>query len=43
MQEICFEIVELEAMTYHPLVKAEFPGLNPVVSISRIPKANPLK
>ena len=27
MQEICFEIVELEAMTYHPLVKAEFPGL----------------
>ena len=27
MQEICFEIVELEEMTYHPLVKAEFPGL----------------
>ena len=27
MQEICFEIVELEAKTYHPLVKAEFPGL----------------
>ena len=27
MQEICFEIVELELNTYHPLVKAEFPGL----------------
>ena len=27
MQEISFEIVELEAHTYHPLVKAEFPGL----------------
>ena len=27
MQEISFEIVELEANTYHPLVKAEFPGL----------------
>lgn len=28
MQEICFEIVELEAKTYHPLVKAELPGLD---------------
>jgi hypothetical protein len=28
MQEISFEIVELETMTYHPLVKAEFPGLD---------------
>jgi len=27
MKEICFEIVELEAKTYHPLVKAEFMGL----------------
>lgn len=27
MQEIGFEIVELEAQTYHPLLKAEFPGL----------------
>ena len=27
MQEICFEIVELEANTYHPLVRAEFAGL----------------
>lgn len=27
MQEICFEIVELETKTYHPLVKAEFQGL----------------
>jgi len=27
MQEISFEIVELEANTFHPLVKAEFPGL----------------
>ena len=27
MQEICFDIVELEANTYHPLVLAEFPGL----------------
>lgn len=27
MQEICFEIVELETSTYHPLVKAEFKGL----------------
>lgn len=27
MQEICFEIVELEANTYHPLIKAEFRGL----------------
>jgi len=26
MQEICFEIVELEAKTYHPLLKAEFDG-----------------
>ncbi len=28
MQEICFEIVELEAETYHPLVKATFQGLD---------------
>jgi len=28
MLEICFEIVELEANTYHPLVKAEFTGLD---------------
>jgi len=27
MQEISFEIVELEAKTYHPLVRAEFGGL----------------
>ncbi|HEY3390338.1 MAG TPA: hypothetical protein VGK38_12240 [Prolixibacteraceae bacterium] len=27
MQEISFEIVELEAKTYHPLVRAEFVGL----------------
>jgi hypothetical protein len=27
MQEICFEIVELESQTYHPLVRAEFGGL----------------
>ena len=27
MKEICFEIVELESKTYHPLVKAEFEGL----------------
>jgi hypothetical protein len=27
MQEISFEIVELELATYHPLVKAEFAGL----------------
>ena len=27
MQEICFEVVELEAMTYHPLLKAEFDGI----------------
>lgn len=27
MKEICFEVIELEAKTYHPLVKAEFPGL----------------
>ena len=27
MVEICFEIVELEEKTYHPLIKAEFPGL----------------
>lgn len=27
MQEIRFEIVELEANTYHPLIKAEFTGL----------------
>lgn len=27
MHEICFEIVELEAKTYHPLVKADFGGL----------------
>ncbi len=27
MLEICFEIVELEAKTYHPLVRAEFQGL----------------
>jgi Aspartyl protease len=27
MREICFEIVELEATTYHPLVRAEFAGL----------------
>ena len=27
MQEIGFEIVELEENTYHPLVRAEFPGL----------------
>jgi len=27
MQEICFEIVELEEKTYHPLIKAEFPGV----------------
>lgn len=27
MLEISFEIVELEANTFHPLVKAEFPGL----------------
>jgi len=28
MQEISFEIVELEAKTYHPLVRAEFQGLD---------------
>jgi len=28
MQEICFEIIELEDNTFHPLVKAEFPGLD---------------
>ena len=28
MQEICFEIVELESKTWHPLVKAEFTGLD---------------
>ncbi len=27
MQKFCFEIVELEEKTYHPLIKAEFPGL----------------
>lgn len=27
MQEICFEIIELESKTYHPLVKAKFDGL----------------
>lgn len=27
MQEVSLEIVELESMTYHPLVKAEFEGL----------------
>ena len=27
MQEIAFQIVELEEDTYHPVVKAEFPGL----------------
>ena len=27
IKEICFEIVELEAHTYHPLVKGVFPGL----------------
>ena len=27
MAEIRFEIIELEAKTYHPLIKAEFPGL----------------
>jgi len=27
MREICFEIVELESGTYHPLIAAEFPGL----------------
>jgi len=27
MQEISFEIIELEPQTYHPLVKGEFPGL----------------
>jgi len=27
MQEICFEIVELEAKTYHPLLKAEFDSI----------------
>ena len=27
MQEISFEIVELEAKTYHPLLKAEFDGI----------------
>ena len=27
MQDICFQIVELEEQTYHPLVKAEFSGL----------------
>ena len=27
MPKIIFEIVELEAQTYHPLVRAEFPGL----------------
>ena len=26
-QEIIFEIIELESKTYHPLLKAEFPGL----------------
>jgi hypothetical protein len=25
--EICFEVVELEPNTYHPLIKAEFEGL----------------
>ena len=28
MHEICFEIVELESKTWHPLVKAEFAGLD---------------
>ena len=28
MKEICFEVVELDEKTYHPLVKAEFPGLD---------------
>lgn len=28
MVEISFEIVELEPKTYHPLIKAEFPGLD---------------
>ncbi|MEI7523086.1 MAG: aspartyl protease family protein [Mariniphaga sp.] len=28
MQEILVEIVELEENTYHPLVQAEFPGLD---------------
>lgn len=28
MEEISFEIVELEAKTYHPLIKAEFNGLD---------------
>lgn len=28
MEEISFEIVELEANTYHPLIKAEFNGLD---------------
>lgn len=28
MAEICFEIIELEEKTYHPLVMAEFPGLD---------------
>ena len=27
MQEICFQIVELEENTYHPVIRAEFPGL----------------
>src|SRR5659263_80869 len=27
MKEISFEIVELESNTWHPLVRAEFPGL----------------
>ena len=28
MKEICFQIVELDEKTYHPLVRAEFPGLD---------------
>ena len=28
MKEICFEIVELEEHTYHPLIQAQFPGLD---------------
>jgi len=27
MQEICFQIVELEESTYHPIIRAEFQGL----------------
>ena len=27
MQEICFQIVELEENTYHPVIRAEFHGL----------------